>query len=58
MDIPLLHCPSSPLGPYYTGDTLFSGRRNYVLCYGDFIFDNMYWNQSPRSASAGTLQRV
>jgi prepilin-type N-terminal cleavage/methylation domain-containing protein/prepilin-type processing-associated H-X9-DG protein len=39
-DIPLFHCPSSPYGPYYSGDTLFAGRRNYVLCLGDFINDN------------------
>jgi prepilin-type N-terminal cleavage/methylation domain-containing protein/prepilin-type processing-associated H-X9-DG protein len=46
-DIPILHCPSSPLGDPYveTAQGTFSNtsRRNYVYCTGDLIFNNYQW---------------
>ena len=44
-DIPLFHCPSSPPGSYYGGDTTYAGRRT-VLCLGDMINNNRTGNNS------------
>lgn len=38
--IPLLQCPSSPLGTEYPDRGPYPGRRNYVLCLGDKILNN------------------
>jgi prepilin-type N-terminal cleavage/methylation domain-containing protein/prepilin-type processing-associated H-X9-DG protein len=53
-DIALLHCPSSPQGPSYGGDTKFAGRRNYVLCFGDFFFNNWVYNGTGISTPPNT----
>jgi prepilin-type N-terminal cleavage/methylation domain-containing protein/prepilin-type processing-associated H-X9-DG protein len=44
MVVSVLQCPSSPPGPAYNGDnTSFAGRRNYVLCMGDFYQSGAGW---------------
>jgi prepilin-type N-terminal cleavage/methylation domain-containing protein/prepilin-type processing-associated H-X9-DG protein len=43
-NIPMLHCPSSPPGfAYYNNTAQFPGRRNYVLCMGDFYQSSAGW---------------
>jgi len=54
-DIPILHCPASPLGSNYTetaqGSFNPKSRRNYVFCIGDLIYNNYATGEDPNASS-------
>jgi len=61
-DIPLLHCPASPLGSQYTetaqGTFNNKSRRNYVFCTGDLIYCNYCYSSTDPNPSSRKYRGV